>query len=55
MGYRGSLTASLVLRNVFFKYLDSVKALQAVHGRYLFLGIDLWILIPLQISSHIKH
>lgn len=37
-----------------FKCLDPVKALQTVYGRYLFLGIDPWILL-LWISSDIKH
>ena len=50
----GSLTVNLVFRDVFFKCLDSVKVLQTVYGGYLFLGIDLWILVPLQISSDIK-
>lgn len=37
-----------VLRDVFFKCLDSVEALRTVYyGMYLFVGIGLWILVPL--------
>lgn len=48
MCYKDSLAVNLLLRDVFFKCLDSVEALQTVYyGKYLSVGIGLWILVPL--------